>query len=154
MKKVILLLAIGSLILFSSCDDDVNNFDLDKDPLSGKIGGVDWSYTGGRVDYSTISNQAAGKIFNQELTDPCLTVNTINAHLDIALFTALGTYNIGLLNSGEVRFILPNSSARYTAATGFIQIVEVTQFEIIGYLSARWDDDNFVEGSFLVNICN
>lgn len=154
MSRLLFGLAIISLVTIGSCDDKVNQFDLDKDPLKGKIDGVEWEYTGGRVDYSNFSNQAVGKIFNENLTDPCTRVNTIFAHLDVALLTERETYTIGLINSGEVKFVTPNGGPVYTATSGFIQIVDVTAFEIIGFISANYDDDNYVEGTFGVEICN
>ena len=154
MSKTLLSILTGCLLVFAGCDDDINKFDLNKDPLSGKIDGVEWNYTGGRVDYSNFSNQAAGKIFNENLTDPCLRINTSNAHLDVAFFTQRGNYTLGLIDSGEIKFVTPNGGAIYTATSGFIEIIEVNAFEIIGYISADFDDNNFVQGSFLVRICD
>ena len=155
MKKFLGIYLLLSLVLFSGCDDEVNNFDLSKDPLSGLIGGADWEYTGGRLLYSTLSNQAAGNIYNELLEDPCLKPNTIAAHLQVAFPTAKGNYNLPFINNtGYIRFATPNGGPIYTAAGGFIEIVEVTSFEIVGYISADFDDNNTVQGSFLIQICN
>ena len=155
MSKLLFGLAIISLVTIGSCDDKVNQFDLDKDPLKGKIDGVEWEYTGGRVDYSNFSNQAVGKIFNENLTDPCARVNTIFAHLDVAFPTERGNYNLPFINNtGFIKFVTPNGGPIYTATSGFLEIVEVNGFEIIGFISADFDEDNNVQGSFLVRICN
>lgn len=153
-KSLLLLFSFLSFNLVS-CDDSINQFDLDEDPLIGKINGEDWSYTVGRADYSLVSNQAAGYIFNEELENPCLKVNTTAAHVLIAFPTAKGNYNLPFINNtGYVKFATPNGGPIYTAAGGFLEIVEVNSYEIIGYISADFDDDNYVQGSFLVEVCN
>ena len=157
MSKTLLPIWTLFFLALCGCDDQINKFDLEKDPLSGKIGGVEWEYSanGGRVDYSNFSNQATGKIFNDpNLTDPCLKILSNEAHLDVAFFTQRGNYTLGLIDSGEIKFVTPNGGAIYTATSGFIEIVEVNAFEIIGYISADFDEDNFVQGSFLVRICD
>ncbi len=146
------------LILFlavSGCDNEVNNFDLDEEPLAGKIEGTDWHYTVGRLEYSSVSNQAAGNIYNETLSDPCLRLHTIEAHLQVAFPTADGYYNLPFINNtGYIKFVPPNGGTSYTASGGFIQIVEVNSYEIIGYISADFDDNTFVKGSFLARICD
>lgn len=155
MKKVQFIWTVAVLTILTGCNDKVNDFDLSKDPLSGLIGGAEWEYTGGRLDYSFVSNQAAGKVYNEVLTDPCLKPNTIAAHLQVAFPTTKGNYNLPFINdTGFIKFATPNGGPIYTATGGFLEIVEVTSYEIIGYISADFDDNNFVQGSFLIDLCN
>lgn len=154
-KSAITFTVLATTVLLVSCNDDTNRLDLDKDPLKGKIGGAEWQYTVGNAQYSPFNNEATGIIINLETTEPCGVTNTILAHIKITIPTIKGTINLpDPQNRAIVKLANPNGGPIYTTTGGFIQIVEVNSREIIGYISADYDDDNYVQGSFLVEICN
>ncbi|MEQ8470071.1 MAG: hypothetical protein RIC35_02745 [Marinoscillum sp.] len=155
MRILLLTFVIVGLLFVSACDDSTNRLDLNKDPLSGKINGVEWEYTGGNALYRPFDNEATGLILNQETTDPCTIKLTSLAHVQVILPTFETTLNLpDVQNRAVIKMASPNGGPIYTASGGFVQIVEVTGREIIGYISATYDDDNYVQGSFYVKICN
>lgn len=154
MRVLLLALCSFGLLITSSCDGDTNRFDLSKEPLSGKIGGADWTYTGGNAK-SPFGNQATGLILNQETTDPCTITSTVLAHVQITVPIAEQIINLpDPGNQAVVKLVTPNGGPVYTVTGGFIQIVEVTGREMIGYISGDYDDDNYVQGSFYVKFCD
>lgn len=150
MKTV--LLFFGVLALMTSCDSDTNNFDLDKDPLKGTIGGKSWTFETGNAEYR--SNLITGLLIAQEVQDPCGVRSTIHSHLSVELPAGRGNYNLPFVNNyGYVKFHI-GEGASYTATSGFIEVVALSGTEVIGYVSADFDDNNHVQGSFLLQVCN
>ena len=151
MKRFFFLLI--PLILLGSCDSDTNKFDLDKDPLKGVIGGKSWAYAVGNAQYT--SNTITGLILAEEVQEPCAVRLTSDAHLSVKMPAIRGNHNLPFINNnGHVIFDLAGSSTRYTATSGFIEVVELNGSEVVGYISAEFDDNNHVQGSFLLQVCN
>lgn len=156
MKKVLLMIVAGcfaGLLSLTSCKDGVDDFDLTKDPLDGKIEGADWAFTVGNANRSTSGNQMSCFLLGKDISDACAVRASFDPYIYLRFPPAKGTYNIGF-NSVEVIFSYKNQTKQLNAYAGYIQIVYVSSTTIIGYLSADIDDDNVVEGSFSLNVCS
>lgn len=155
MKTEFLILLIALIIPGIGCDKDTNNFDLNKDPLRGVIGGKEWEYTVGNGEYLISANRITGLIMNEDLQDPCVKKLSSLSHLSVRFPPVRASYNLPFIgNDGYIVFSLAGGSTKYTATSGFIEVVEVSSHAVIGYISADFDDNNHVQGSFLLEICN
>jgi len=151
--RIVLLAATGYL---SSCKDDISGFDLEKDPLKGKIGGEEWQYAAGSANVNNSSYYLEGLIVGESTQDPCAIRVSSKLHLSIKIPGRKGSYNINssLNSEATIIFNLPNGVKRFTATGGFVEVVAVGSQQLIGYMSADFDDDNTVQGSFLLEFCN
>lgn len=152
---VILLLAVGSFsCLLVSCGDD--KIDVPDIPLAGKIAGADWEYKFGNASvflsdgshkYLLLSTQEIGE-------EPCPIVSTSKPHLEMILPLAIASYSLPLFGNNSVKFVFGNGTV-LSATAGFIEIVAIdldTQ-RLVGYISADFDEDNEVLGTFIVDLC-
>lgn len=141
-----------TLLLFASCDNDLG----DELPLlNGQVGGEEWTFKLGKafrdpfgetLDVSFYSDQEFGD-------DPCAIGNSNNNHLTITLPYEVGNFNLPQ-NGTSLVFQQAGSTASFQAASGFVEITQLTGLRGIGYLQATFDDGNSVEGRFQFDICN
>ncbi len=142
-----MLLFIG----LSGCKDE--QFDLDDDPLDGVIGGDPWVYTAGSVGQDLFTSNLNALLLAQETSDACAVVNTIRPHITMTFPPRRGNYTLSVDNV-QVIFNLEGGSTKYTATAGFLEVVGINSTEVIGYLSADFDEKNNVQGSFFLRVCN
>lgn len=152
MKRSFLALAMLFLMAFIACDNELGE---DLPLLNGQVGGQSWTFKLGKalrdpfgeeLDLSFYSEQEFGD-------DPCAIGNSNNTHLTITIPVNLGNYNLPQ-NGQSLVFQQAGSNASVQAASGFIEITQLTGIRGIGYLQATFDDDNTVEGRFQFDICN
>lgn len=154
-KQIFLLGALLMLIAFTGCDGDINDFDPNKSPITGVIDGEEWSYAGGNGQYNAFNDDVTGMFYPQTVQDPCGVRATSNPHISIKFPAFRENYNIPTYNNrAYVIFNTQDGAKRLTAASGFIEIVAINGTEAIGFVSANFDDDNYIEGTFALNICN
>lgn len=143
------------VVLLAGCGDDINEFDINKNRLHGKVGGFDWEYTGGSSVYDTFNNQVKGIIIAIDVTDPCSIRLTSDPHIRVQLPATRGNYNLPFIgNNYFVQFAGGTSGKVLTATSGFVEVVSISSTEIIGFMSADFDENNTIEGTFFVTICN
>ena len=153
--RLLLLMLLPAAGCLSSCEDDISGFDLEKDPLKGKIGGEEWQYAVGSANANNSSYYLEGLIVGESAQDPCAIRVSSKPHLSLKIPGRKGSYNLPFAaNEGYVVFNLPNGAKKLTASGGFIEVVAVGSQQLIGYMSADFDDDNTVKGSFLLEFCN
>lgn len=146
----LVLIALSGIL---SCDDTLDDFDPSKNPLTGKIGGEEWTYGSGWVGTQGFSNLLQGLILLNP-KDPCSVRLTNAGHIQVRFPAAEQTFDLPFpTQDGHVIFAETNGGRQLTASSGFIQLVSITGREAIGFLSADFDDDNFVEGTFVLEIC-
>jgi hypothetical protein len=142
---------VGGLI---SCGDDV---DIPKTPLEGLIEGQEWSFKFGNA-YPEIAGQIPKYKFlllsNEEFgDDPCPIRTSTKKHVRMILPLGTGSYSIPFSNFNEsVKFDMGDGRV-FSATSGFIEIFGVDQNQLVGYIQAVLDEDNIVEGRFVVEIC-
>ncbi len=149
MKHPIYLL----IVFLISCGDGVNDLDLNKDPLRGVLAGTEWNYRTGAGQYNPGNFIVQGMLVDFELEDPCSLIATTTNYVEMSVPADLGTFTLSATQNTNVIFHLQNG-VRYTVGAGFIQVVRFNGNALIGYLSADLDDENKVQGSFLLAICN
>lgn len=149
---------IGAFLFISiliSCKGD--DIDLPNDPLAGKIGGIDWDYKfgngypfsfDGKFKFLLLSTMESGQ-------DPCPIVSSGNPHLQMVLPYGTGSYTIPLSIFDEsVKFVLGDGTV-FQATSGIIEVFAInpdTQ-QLVGYIQADFDEDNSVQGRFIVELC-
>ena len=144
--------ALIGMILITSCGED--------DPLRtislrGKIGGADWTMKHGKAEVENSDPKISAFFFSSESTeaDPCEIFFSGFASLQAQLPKETGVYSLPFENQREsITFILPDGSF-LISESGQVQITTVSSTVVAGSITARYDDDNFVEGSFALNIC-
>ncbi len=142
-----------SLLLLVGCKDQY--FEIENDPLVGEIDGKEWIFGSGRIRYDQFYAQGlTGILFEEKLTDPCIKVNTVDPPLSISIPYDRGNFNLPFATPNYYVVFSEDGVTEYTANTGFIEIVAVTSTEVVGYLSASYDDDNHVQGSFSLRLCD
>lgn len=149
------MMLIWGCMLLDACDSDINDFDVEKDPLKGMIGGQDWTYVTGNAQHDSFANSLTGLIMAESKPDPCAIRVSNEAHLAIRIPALRQSINLPYANNQYyVIFSLPNGTKRLTASGGFIEVVAISTTEMIGYISADFDDGNTVKGAFRLEICN
>lgn len=151
MKKVFPIILL--LVFLTSCGENINSVDLDKDPLRGTLNAEEWTALTGSGLYQDFTNSVSGLFVDFELNDPCALRATLLNNVEIQVPAYPNTYTLSVSPYTKVIFHL-QGGVQYTVPSGFIQVVKVTQNTVIGYLSADLDEENVVQGSFLLPICN
>ncbi|MFT6882048.1 MAG: hypothetical protein ACI83W_000396 [Marinoscillum sp.] len=153
MKSKTLFIFICLLSAIVSCESSIDQFDTEKDPLKGKIGGEDWEYASGNARFNVITNYLSGIMVAKGVQEPCAIRLSGDAHLTFQVTAERGTFNLGNFNGPEIIFNTAAGAQRFTASGGFIQIAAIDSRQALGYINATFDDDNYVQGAFLVDIC-
>lgn len=152
MSRFILIIAVLSLWVFSACDNDLGE---DLPLLNGQVGGQAWEFKFGKALRDPFGEELSVSFFSeQEFGDePCAIGNSNNTYLTITIPSGLGNYNLPQ-NGESLVFQQAGSNAAVEAASGFIEITQLTGIRGTGYLQATFDDANTVEGRFQFDICN
>ncbi len=157
MKCTNIWLLVVSFMLFTliGCDNTLDNFDTEKDPLIGKIGGEDWKYISGGARSDLRTNQIAGLLTGLNVQEPCAIRVLGEPYLELRVPGRIGNYNLPSAN-GEVTliFVSRNGEQRLSVTGGFMEIAALSGRQALGRINASVDDDNTVEGSFLLEICD
>ncbi len=155
MKHLYLVISIVSLTGIFSCGSDVNDFDPEKSPVKGVIGGEDWEYQSANGLYNASYGFIEGRMLPDSLADPCAVRVTSKPHLFFRVPAQRYNFNLPTIDgSAVVNFNFDNGSKNLTASGGYIEIVEISGNYAIGALNAVFDDENEVQGTFLIQICN
>ncbi len=149
MKKLLVLLAIGLLTGCSSDNDDNDKL------LSGLLGNETWTYKYAKVLFNQIDDDYSIEMYGEQQTesDPCQIFSSGEHHLRISrLPNEVGFYNVPAdLN---VSFDLEGQGAnRLDATSGFVEILGTNDFRLNGVMQVSFDDENAVEGNFILEIC-
>lgn len=141
------------LFVFAGCNNQY--LELEKNPLKGEIDGKEWVFGSGWVTYDPIYSQGLkGILFEQDLNDPCSKVQIIEPHISLSIPYARGNYNLPFPEPNYFVDFSVDGVKEYTASSGFIEIVAVTSTEVVGFLSADFDDENNAQGSFSLRLCD
>ena len=87
-------------------------------------------------------------------SDPCAVPSTGNPFVSMIIPLQRGSFSIPLpINDESVKFHDGRGTTLH-ATSGFLEIFDIDNSRIFGYLQAHRDDENSVEGSFEVVLCN
>lgn len=153
MKNILALHILTLLLLIlSSCNNDGNE---NQKRLAGTISGQDWEYKYAKAFFNSVDNVFDAELYGTSQTeeDPCNIFISGEAHISIQIPAESG--NLSIPSDVTVVFEQPGTgNEAFTATSGFIDITEATSQTISGYISAVYDDNNTVEGSFSFISCN
>ena len=151
-KLSLYLSALLVMTFITGCGEDDP---LESISLRGKIGGADWTMKYGKAEIADSDPKISAFFFSSESTElnPCDIFFSGFASLQAQLPKETGVYSLPFENQREsITFILPDGSF-FISESGQVQITTVTSSVVAGSITARYDDDNFVEGSFALNVC-
>lgn len=154
MKTTPIFLLISGLLLLASCGQ--NEIQLPDKKLQGMVDGQEWEikFANAYIYSSDLKYQIKFLSTEEGAKDPCAVPSTSNAHISIIMQLRPGSFSIPLPFTNEsARFNWPNGSSAI-ATSGFLEIFDIDNSRIFGYLQAQLDDDNTIEGSFQAVICN
>ena len=150
------LLLLTGLIGLSGCGDDI---ELPDQPVQGTINGDPWVSGGANAFFLPSTGQYLASFISEDevIGDPCGIPSPGLAHVRAIFRPSIGSFSVSQLaidnNQVQVEFQLARGIT-LTANGGFMEIFDINNSVIFGYLLATTDDDNVVEGRFEINICN
>lgn len=152
MNRIIFAMIMLGLLGFSACDNELGE---DLPLLNGMVGGEDWDFKLGKAFRDPFGEELDVSFYSEQEfgDDPCAIGNSNNTHLTITIPFAVGNYNIPQ-NGESLVFQQAGTNASFQAASGFIEITQLTGLRGVGYLQATFDEQNTVEGRFQFDICN
>ncbi|MEO9482919.1 MAG: hypothetical protein ABJG47_05710 [Ekhidna sp.] len=141
----------------SSCVD--NNIQLPDQTLEGKINGLDWNYSSANAYLVSSDFQYQARFLSDEeaVSDPCALPSPSLRNVRAIFRPATGPFFVApqALDNNQVQVTFDISpSQRLVASSGFMEIYVIDNQVVIGFLQAVLDDDNTVEGTFEIRLCN
>lgn len=149
-----LLVISSSLLGLSGCGG--SEIQLPEQRLTGLIAGEDWDmkFANAYIFSSDLKYQLKFLSTKEGGDDPCAVPSTANPHVSIIMQLQIRSYSLPLPFVQEsARFQFENGSSSI-ATSGFLEIYDIVNSRVFGYLQAQLDDGNTVEGSFEAFICN
>lgn len=151
-KLSFLVSALIGMTLITGCGED--------DPLqtisvSGQIGGEAWTMGSGKAEVSDADSKISAFFFSSESTEtnPCDVIFSNLPSLQARLPKEPGVYSLPFESPREsITFYLADGSF-VISESGQVQITTVNESVVAGSVTARFDDGNFVEGNFALNVC-
>ncbi|MFK7952699.1 MAG: hypothetical protein AB8B73_07605 [Ekhidna sp.] len=139
------------------CSND--EIQLPNQKLEGKINGEDWSSNKANAYTFSTDFKYEVKLLSQEEpgSDPCSAPSPSKPFLSAVFKPSEGSFSLGsvLVDPNQVIVrIHPNTSSEFIITNGFMEIYLIDNAQMYGYIQAILDDENTVEGSFEVRLCN
>ena len=149
-----LFLLLGFFVGLIGCGQD--EIQLPDQVLQGKIDGKDWEmkFANAYIFSSDLKYQIRFLSTVESGEDPCAIPSTANAHVSMVFRPQIGSFSIPLPIFEESARFNVNLGNSVVATSGFLEIFDISNSRIFGYLQAHLDDDNSVEGSFEAVFCN
>ncbi len=154
MRLSVLIIAISGCLFLSNCGKD--EIQLPEQDLTGKVDGEAWDlkFSSGFIFSSDLKYRVRFLSTQEGASDPCNVPSTGNTHVSIVIPLQRGSFSLPLpILEESARFHLADGNT-ILAASGFLEIFDIDNARIFGYLQAQLDDDNSVEGSFEALLCN
>lgn len=167
LKKPLSLLAILFCVFLFSCDNDdasdtlgvENSYSFNDVSLQGKIDGKDWSLIDGYARKNPFdSSQFSLELLEETVEDDCPVLSGSNLpRVFFSIPANVGLYELRLSSGGErsqtLTLFEPSQTLNTIASQGAIEILTVADSQITGRIDARFDENNFINGNFLVTVC-
>ncbi|MEQ6168408.1 hypothetical protein AAOE16_14530 [Ekhidna sp. MALMAid0563] len=158
-RESFFLLVLSGIFLLSACGKD--EVELPDEVLQGKIDGEEWTYKSANAYLESADFRYRVTFLSTEETvsDPCALRSTAKRHITAFLrfpeYSGDYTLTPQLVNDNEVVVTFnADISGSLVASSGFMSIFAIENRVVFGYLQAVLDDDNTVEGSFQIRLCN
>ncbi len=147
------LLLLGLLILTDCGESEIQ---LPDQVLLGQVEGQAWElkFANAYLYSSDLKYQIRFLSTRENAQDPCAVPSTSNSHISLIMPLQRGSFSIPLpITTESARFNWSDGSSAI-ATSGFLEIFDIDNLRVFGYLQAQLDDENTVEGSFEAVICN
>uniref|UniRef100_UPI004049F6E0 hypothetical protein n=1 Tax=Fulvivirga sp. TaxID=1931237 RepID=UPI004049F6E0 len=149
-SKSVFSLSILFAVLLSACG---NEGEIDSVSLRGKIDGEDWTMKFGKAEAEDIDPGYFALFLPIETVEnnPCDIFLPNTNYIAATLPRTEGTYSLPFPIANQFafryngKFLLPTS--------GSITIKTIGGNSIRGTINARADDDNYIDGDFILNLC-
>lgn len=153
----VIILLLFSTLLFVSCGND--QLQLPNNRLEGIIDSEDWnSDKANAYLFSTDSKYEIKFLSSEEPgTDPCAIPRPSKPYLSAVFRPSERDFsfsNVIIEPNQVVVKIHPSFSEEFIITNGFMSIYLIENANMFGYIQAILDDENTVEGSFEVRLCN
>ena len=146
-------LLLGSLLLINCGRDEIQ---LSEQQVKGLIAGVGWEYKSSNafIFSSNLKYQIMLLSNKETAKDPCTVRISGNTHISMIVPLQRGSFSLPLPNVQESPRFHISAGNTPIATSGFLEIFDINNSIIFGYLQAQFDDENTVEGSFEAFVCN
>ena len=157
LRGALLILIAAVLSGIYGCGKD--EIQLPDKELQGTIDGESWEYGSANAYLETANLQYQARFLSDEesVSDPCTLPRPGLRHVKAIFKPAVRSYTISPLaiddNQVQVAFEL-SSSKTLIAGGGFMEVFDINNRVVFGYLQAILDDGNTVEGRFRIRLCN
>lgn len=146
-----------AIVALAACGKD--NLDIPNTPIQGKIDGAAWKYKEANGFRLTADDQYRVRFIsaNELVSDPCTLPSPGQTHVKAVFRPAIGSFSISpiAIDNNQVQVAFEISNAKSLIATsGFMEIFDINNRSVIGYLQAELDETNKVEGAFEVVLCD
>lgn len=150
-------LAAGLSLMCSGCGNDA--IQLPDQQLEGKINGNEWSYqsANGYLISSDFQYRVRFISSDEPVNDPCTLPSPSLRHIKAIFRPSEGSFFVApqAIDDNQVQVSFEVSpSQSLIASSGFMEVYAIDNLVVIGYLQAVLDDQNTVEGSFEIRLCN
>ncbi|HEY9047268.1 MAG TPA: hypothetical protein VIN08_15290 [Ohtaekwangia sp.] len=162
MKKNLLFYSILSLAALSCKDEaESTSYTFKDQNLTGKIDNDSWTYQTGYASVDGASAESTLYItLVQEHTGTGCDVWPEGDHIFFTLPHATGLYklkfdfnNWDAEDNQSVTLFDHETTTSHLASEGAIEITSISSTQITGNIDARSEDDTFVNGKFVVTVC-
>lgn len=154
MRFFSIVVSVFALLLMMGCGKD--EIQIPNQPLKGMVAGESWElkFSNAYIFSSDLKYQIRFLSQEEVGNDPCAIATTGNRHVSMIFPLRIGSFSLPLPDNQEsARFHFgPGNSS--IATSGFLEIFDIDNSRIIGFMQAQLDDQNMVEGTFEVQICN
>jgi len=157
MRKTSFFLFCLSFIVLSGCGGD--DIDIPDKDLEGTIDGKIWAYGSANAYRLTADGQYRARFLSDDeaVTDPCTLPSPGLTNVKAIFRPFIGSFTVSpqAIDNNQVQVAFQISPSESLIATnGFMEIFDINNTVVIGYLQAELDENNTVEGSFRMRICN
>ena len=141
-------------LFLSACGGGGGGLSFSTATLSGKIGGVAWTFADGAVTTNPLhSDQYSFTLYGASQDDPC----AVRSDVDLVLVTSpktVGTHEFGLDTYSATLFDTPSTNLIVSDGDNGVEIVSVEGALVTARLKATYDSNNSVEGTFTATVCS
>lgn len=154
MKTTSLFLCLIALLALANCGQ--SDIQLPEQELQGMVNGEDWEikFSNAYIYSSDLKYQIKFLSTVEGGNDPCAVPSTGNDHVSMIMQLRIGSFSVPFpFVEDSPRFEWSDGNS-VIATSGFLEIFDIVNSRVFGYLQAHLDDGNTVEGSFEALICN
>lgn len=167
MKQIALVFALLGLAACSGGGGGGNGTDnnpnkpageYQTDPAAGAVNGAAWTFLSGTAKPQFNDPSRMALTLNDEMfNDPCSGFNFGKANILTGVPAAIGETVLGQMPVMQtVTFSYPDPNGGYqnlVATEGRVAVTAITAEEVTGFIIARYNGANYINGAFKLKVC-